>query len=147
MPKYPDELCKLVILNMAIVEEAPSVKEEVEKVLFAAINKRIEDHVAKRAGWEGVYDLVTGEDETYFYPAGWPKNEDEAVQAWYELKDEDDEDDLGWLSCAIGSRNASLSLRFNVSKDLGKVTAKEHKKRCKAFYDEMPNTKLQSNGF
>ena len=64
---FSNELCQLVIQNMEIVETAPSVVDEVETLLFAAINERIKERVPKK-GWDGVYDLVVEEEysDTFF---------------------------------------------------------------------------------
>jgi hypothetical protein len=147
--KYPDELCQLVIRNMTIIEEAPSVVAEVQKILFTAINERIRQRVAKRGrdAWDGVYSLLTDErnSQTTFKPADWPRDEDDNYKAYYTLWCEDKSDLAYWLSHAIGLRNDPLSLRFIAIKELGEVTVKENKKRCQDFYTDTPT--LQQAGF
>ena len=130
--QYHNELCQLIIRNMAIVEEAPKVLDEVEKYLFGTINKRIEARVSKNQRWTGIYTLVSDEEknETSFSPSDWP---DDGSLAHYWLYCQND-NDLRWLSCALGLQGASLGFQFVVEQDLGSVSKKDNKTRCQKFY-------------
>ena len=116
---YPVELCKLVIRNIEIIEEAPNVVAEVEKKLFTAINERIEERVIKhsRATWAGVYSLVTGKiGGTYFAPRGWLRltEDEEDYWAWYECwLVKGDINFTHKLPQAIGLKNAALAIGFD----------------------------------
>ena len=134
---YSAELCRLVICNMEILEEAPSIVASVEATLFAAIDERIKRRIEKQNNWEGVYSFSSGEEETTFAPKSWPKTKDadESCYAWYELDHTEDGEELDWLSSATGLRNAALCLQFDVDMDLcGFKNAKEYKNRLLRFY-------------
>ncbi|MCM1129996.1 MAG: hypothetical protein NC211_08890 [Alistipes senegalensis] len=110
--QFSDELGRLVIQNMEIIETAPSVVKEVETLLFKAINERIKQRTPK--GWSGVYDLVTEEEEeeTTLLPKGWPAGDDGSYNAWYALWCNEAGSDLYWLSSATGVKGAALCLIF-----------------------------------
>ena len=144
---YPEELCQLVIRNMAIIEDAPKVVEEVEHALFNAINKRIEAFVSARDGWKGYYDFVTNkeDEETTFAPVGWPEDEAGSYLAWYTLGGVEGDGVDRWLSHAIGVRNAVLCFWFEIGNGIGELTVKEKKSRCQQFYAATPA--VQQAGF
>ena len=137
MKKYPDELCRLVIDNMEIIEEAPNVVEHVQEKLFKAINERIEQ-VTARENWRRCCELCTGdEDKTYFSPGEWF---DDAIEylARYKLSYNEAGEDLYWLSNAIGVNGSTLYLQFSPEKSLSGLKPKEHKKRVQEFYTATP---------
>lgn len=146
--QYPEILCQLVIRNMAIVEDAPCVVKEIEKVLFNAINEVTEKAVSGLGGWKGCYDLVTEkkEEETTFAPAGWPEDESGVYGAWYTLGHvEPDGGELGWLSSATGLRNTAICFQFGIGNSLIDVTTREKKRLCQEFFSKTPE--LGNAGF
>ena len=143
---YPDELCRLVIGHMEIIEEAPAVVEEAQNKLFVAINERIKRRVAARAGWKGCYELgiTSGEQGTRFAPSAWPEDDAGAYLAYYYLDQAADICDH-WLSVALGLRGDALCLHFHVERALSNLVAKEHKKLFLDFYSATPS--LAESGF
>lgn len=90
---------QLVIKHLAVLESAPAVVAEVEKVVFAAINRKIEKWVRSQNGWEGVFDL----DETTFKSPLWEKNDKgEYISAYYQFIAESPEEYNYFLSALLG---------------------------------------------
>lgn len=137
--KYPVELCQLIVNNMAILEEAPSVIEHVEEKLFDALNEHIKARVTTRAGWTGCYEFYTGDkDQTTFAPAGWPTDDDGWLQTYFTLYRVEAGEDYEWLSSVIGLENTALTLQFMVKPVFTGLKAKEYKKLLHDFYSTTP---------
>jgi hypothetical protein len=131
---YPNELCRLVIRHMEIIEEAPHVVEQIEERLFTAVNERIKKRVALK-GWKGCYELCVGkEDDTSFTPADWPEDEGR-YSAYYTLHYVEAGENHTWLSNAIGLGNSALCLQFMIERELINLNSKEYKKRLHDFYN------------
>lgn len=148
MMQYPESLCQLVIRNMAIVEDAPSVVAEIEKELFGTINEEIEKTVSGLNGWKGFYDLITEkEDElTFFAPSDWPKDDSGEYLACYALDCvEPDGSEFEWLSVATGLRNATLCFQFEIDNSLVEVSTREKKRLLQEFF--LKNPALEKAGF
>lgn len=146
--QYAENLCQLVIKNMAIIEEAPNVVQEVEKVLFSVINDQIEKSVSKQDGWKGSYDLVTDKDSecTQFAPSDWPKDESGTDFARYELYCiEPEGSSFEWLSCATGLRNAMLCFQFSIDNSSINISTREKKRLCQDFFAR--TSALSKSGF
>lgn len=144
--QFPDELGRLVIQNMEILETAPSVVDDVEKSLFSAINERIEKSMPK--GWDGVYDLVVDKDyeETAFRPNNWPVDDEGGYNAWYTLLNTEPGDDLvNWLSCATGIKGSALCLCFGVEYKEFNMKHREYRAKLAEFYNK--NAVLAQHGF
>lgn len=77
------EIHKLVISNMAVLEQAPAVVDEAEKRIFGAIDEKIEKWVKAQEGWVGLFGFL--EDKTSFKPASWPIADDDGYLAWFEI--------------------------------------------------------------
>lgn len=60
---YNDDICRLVIENIALLEEAPLVIEEIEKIIFEAINNKFKKIIEKDESWKGVYSYHEDDDE------------------------------------------------------------------------------------
>jgi len=143
---YPDELCRLVMENMEIIEEMPSVVDEVATRLFEVINKRIEQRVAALENWKGCYELCAGDaDETTFAPSAWPENDAGGYLAYYQLNESQPDIVTYWLSVALGIRGCSLSLRFGLEREFTELKPKEYKKSFLDFYNATPL--LAKSGF
>ena len=142
---YPDDICRLVIRHMDVVEEAPQVVEHVQKVLFCAIDGRIERHI-KENGWQGVYGFFNDSTGgTYFAPQFWPKDNSE-YKICYQLSwAEEASENTQMLSTAIGMQNAALSLDFWIDETWFELTGRENKKRLYDFYKE--KKALRESGF
>lgn len=75
------EIHKLVINNMAVLEQAPAVVNEAEKRIFGTIDEKIEKWVKAQEGWDGVFDFL--KDETTFKPESWPEADDDSYSLIY----------------------------------------------------------------
>lgn len=101
MTNNSNELHKLVIRNLAILEAAPKVVEDIERSVFAAINSRIRNWYESRK-WEGIATFNGVDGETSIYPSGWPKDEDGKYQAGYSFEPTNDVDYTHYLSALTG---------------------------------------------
>ncbi|MDR1490386.1 MAG: hypothetical protein LBS65_07890 [Desulfovibrio sp.] len=139
---YPDELCQLIIRNVEILETAPSVRDKIERQLFATINTRIKERVeAQKGKWKGYYKkLMVGDkkddDDTSFALDEWPEDND-VYLVYFQLGcTEDacpDDEEHSWLAFAAGYNGMALCLEFSVDlalKDLGQ--------RLREFYKSTP---------
>jgi len=106
----------LVIQNMSVLETAPAVVAEVEKLVFAKIDERIRTWVEKQHQWEGVFEGFL-EEETTFKPKSWPINDSGEYCAYYTLGcDKSDGDDFEyWLSTLVGAVDYKFGIKFGVS--------------------------------
>lgn len=105
---YPDDLCRLVLNNLNLLEDAPSIIGEIESVMFKAINARLEARVSALDGWSGTFDLVLDNDsgETKFAPQSL------AESGVFYMLDETGDDTEYWPSTALGLRNSRLCLKI-----------------------------------
>jgi hypothetical protein len=151
MDDYPDDLCRLIIKNMDIVEEAPKIAPSIEKRLFEAINKRIETRVKAEGEWTGLYDAAVGKtEETSFQPNNWLiYNYDKGGESWwpvyYGLWPSNEK--IGWLSNAVGMGGSRLNFFFFMENSFGGALPKSDraKKRVGEFLQE--NRDLTEAGF
>lgn len=154
--QFSDELSKLVIQNMEIIETAPSVVSEIEKALFESINERIEQKIKRKRNWSGVYDLVIENEypDTSFRPNHWPIDDKEGTyDAWYGLYRTEKGDGLNWLSCATGVRGAELCLffafeysHFKSDCNESNMNLREYKNKLSECYENAKSI-LESKGF
>ena len=100
MTNNPNDLHQLVIRNLAILEAAPKVIEEIETVVFRAINIHIKNWYEEKR-WEGKAFFYEN-DDTRIYPTGWPKDEDGNYNAYYTFKATNDDDYSHYLSALTG---------------------------------------------
>jgi len=85
---FSNEICKIVIENIELLEEAPNVIDEIDNKVFKEINNRFKAYFDGKEGWkdEGVYTyLDDGDGETTFAPIGWPEDEDTDYTAYYQF--------------------------------------------------------------
>ena len=85
---YNDDICKLVIENIALLEEAPLVIEEIENNIFKEINSKFKEFFENYDNWEGAY--LEEDEETTVKPQKWPGDAD-GWYAYYTFKDDSDE--------------------------------------------------------
>lgn len=104
---YPDELCRLVLNNLNLLEEAPSIIGEIETAMFKGINARLEAKVSALNGWSGTFDLVLDNDngETKFAPQNWDES------GLFYVLDETGDDTEFWPSTTLGLRKSRLCLK------------------------------------
>lgn len=83
---HSDEICKLVIKNIALLEEAPRIIEEIENNIFKAINERFESFFENHDTWKGVYTYNEDDGETSVAPNAWPENNKNEYLAYYSFQ-------------------------------------------------------------
>ncbi|MDP1612794.1 MAG: hypothetical protein Q8M11_17205 [Sulfuritalea sp.] len=103
---------RLVIQYMSILEAAPTIVEQVEKRVFGAIDEKIHEWVKSQSDWDGVFDYI--EDETYFKPMSWEKDENDNPCASYALFCEDDGEYLHYLSALLSVVPYRFGILFEV---------------------------------
>lgn len=108
MANNTNELHQLVIRNLAILEAAPNVVNEIENKIFADINLRIRNWYEEKS-WEGIADFYGDKDETTIYPSGWPKDEDGSYSAYYSFEATNDDDYTFYLSALTGIASSKNS--------------------------------------
>ncbi|WP_153162883.1 hypothetical protein [Zoogloea sp. 1C4] len=145
------EVHKLVIRNMAVLEQAPPIVDEAEKRIFGAIDKKIEAWVKAQQGWDGVFDFLS--DETSFRRVNWPVAEDGTYHVYLELAFMPVEGYIHYLSPLIGAVSQQFGFRFNVNAPW--ITKLENQKRAQpgkkwanflgVHIDDFPG--LRANGF
>lgn len=120
------EIHKLVISNMAVLEQAPAVVDEAEKRIFGAIDEKIEKWAKAQEGWVGFFDFL--EDETSFKPANWPATDDIGYLAYFQIGMLSVEDCQYTLSALVGAVSQEFGCRFSVHAPW--LTGLENQKRA-----------------
>ncbi len=142
-----DDMHRLVIQHMEIVESLPSMAQSVELDFFQALNDRLEQKIFDRGGWSGEYDIVINEysNETYIYPHSWIKKD--YFKASFALKlDTEAVQSTYLLSHALGIHaQAPLCFCFEVNTHVYDIHERNLKKALRMFL--MRNEKLQTVGF
>ena len=147
---YNNEICKLVIENIALLEEADSVIEEIQKTIFKEINNKFKDHFENNASWEGVYKYWEDddEDETTITLKKWPKDDEANYIAYFtfEITPDADKKCNYHLTALLGGRNSKgYAINFYVDeKNLCDMNNKAWKEYLRKQYLEKPV--LQNNG-
>ena len=122
----PYEIHKLVINNMAVLEQAPAVVAEAEKRIFGAIDEKIEKWAKAREGWDGVFDFV--KNQTTFKPESWPIADDGIYLAYFEIGMLSVDDCQYALSALVGAVPQTFGFRFSVHAPW--LTGLENQKRA-----------------
>lgn len=143
---YNNDICKLVIENIALLEEAPLVIAEIQEEIFKAINKKFKGVFEKYTTWEGFYSYFEEGDraETRMKPNIWPSDEVE-YQAYYEFIDESDECEY-YLTALFGGKplcKYAISFYFNAINLCG-MNKRTWKDFLKKQYNARPD--LKANG-
>lgn len=118
--KYDKEIAAHVIKNIALIENSIKVIEDIEKTLFKGIDKFVEKQVKASdlmLGKDNFFDIWEGK-ACYFSTEGWEAGAKEQY-AWYHLGYHGGEDELNYLTCALGEceEEAKLNLHFSMDKD------------------------------
>jgi len=109
-------LQQLVIQNLAVLEQAPTVALEVEDKVMRAIYGRVADWASSRSEWWADAD----NDEYYcrFGPKAWPRDpEKDEYKAWYDLRstsEKNNEDFHYLLSALTGAVPIEFGIYFHV---------------------------------
>ena len=140
---YGDAICKLVIENVELLEEAPNVIEEVENKVFKEINNRIKTFFANREGWkeDGVYTFLEDiEDaQTTFAPIDWPEDEDKNYTAYYSFRSGSGEDYQYWLTALVGKTSADrFGIYFEVDCNSVGMNKRQWKNFLASQYQKQP---------
>lgn len=140
---------RLVIQHLTVLESAPTIVNEVEKRLFDAIDKIIEDWVQSKENWEGVFDYF--DNETTFKPLSWEKDEKGTYCAYYAFGNEDNEGYSYYLSPLIGIVPVRCGIWFGVETAwvtrLNGKGAKPSAAWKKYLAVQFPQTTLAASGF
>jgi hypothetical protein len=113
---YSDEICKLVIENIDLLEEAPKVIDEIESKIFKEINIRFKLYFDGKEGWKdnGEYTFLDDGGKTVFAPIGWPEDEDTTYYAYYGIGNLGGDNEY-WLTPLISKASTDkLGIFFNV---------------------------------
>lgn len=140
---FSDEVCKLVIENIDLLEEAPSVVEEVETKVFREINNRMKSFLAGRDGWkdDGAYTYYEDHDDaqTTFAPIGWPEDEDTNYTAYYSFTHGNGENYIYWLTALVGKTNADkFGIYFNLNTNSVGMNKRQWKNYLTTKYQSEP---------
>lgn len=109
----PYEPHRLVIQHLSVLESAPTIVEEVQRKMFAAIDEKIKKWAESLGDWEGVYDYL--EDETTFKPNSWEKDQED-YYAFYTIGCSEKIDDYKYaLSALIGVVPVQFGIYFVVN--------------------------------
>lgn len=93
---FSKNICRLVIENVELLQEAPNVIEEIETEIFKAINTRFEDFFKDREDWKTCED---DDDEIVFAQSDWPE-EDSDYSVFYNFGRDSDEE--SYLAALVG---------------------------------------------
>jgi hypothetical protein len=107
-------LQQLVIQNLAVLEQAPVVAEEVDDKVMRAIDRRVENWASSRPEWwvDADYD----KDLCHFGPESWPHDPDDRKAYYYlgSTSEKDDEDYLYYVSALTGAVPIEFGIWFEV---------------------------------
>ena len=139
---YGEELSKLVIRNMNVVEIAPKVVTEIEGVIFKGMNEVCKDY-AEQQNFNGRFDMnCTGANEEgiEFYPGtDYWRNEDEIICSYYLDSQEGEDEDINWLTVLLGSYNNAHSIfAYTIDHKKINIRLKEYRNKLAAHYDNNP---------
>jgi hypothetical protein len=141
---------RLVIQHLKVLEDAPTIVDEVEKSIFSAIDQEVERWVQSRLDeWQGVYSSRTG--ETYFQPKSWGNQDNEEYRFCYQLCWTEPTDTLRHtLSALLGASQHQYGLYF--APDIEKLTRVKGRRKAEAAWksflnDAFPETGLADLGF
>jgi hypothetical protein len=143
------EAHQLVIRHLKVLEDAPSIANEVDAAVCSAIDRKIESWVASRPDqWQGTYGSITG--ETYFQPQAWGTDEKNNYYAWYQLAWTEAAKDLNYtLSSLLGAAQQQFGLFFDLDRAwITHLGGKKARAGWKGFLsDNFPKTGLAELGF
>ncbi len=140
---FNDEICKLVIENIELLEEAPSIIKEVEKKIFNAINKKFETFFSNRNGWkqDGAYTYYDDDGgETTFSSDSWPTDKvDEGYFIYYQFRGESSSKSSYKLSILNGKiPNAKYGIFFELDLSSLGLTNQQWKKILREKHQAKP---------
>lgn len=136
---YPEDLCKLAIDNVELIEDSLTVINAIEEKLLSNINNYLKEFAAK-AKLKGDFDDFEGG----FWKKNW-QTSDNSWLAWFYCTQTQNGDSDWTISSLLGCRGAKIAIKFYINpKVLG--TDKKHAiKMLNTFYNQ--NETLQEKGF
>lgn len=146
--EYTQEMCLFLLKNKDLIE-GTSLVEQVEAVVFKAINKSIEKRIGPRTPWRTRYGHVVpdeeGNEDTFFAPLQWPLKPDMSDLVGYRLWETEKEVNFTWLGQAFGLNKTSLCFDFWMGARPGGPSLYKVKQRLEAFLAE--NEAVRKAGF
>jgi hypothetical protein len=107
---------QLVIRNLAILEQASFVAEEIDEKVMRSIDNHVAEWAKRRDGWWA--DADYDDHWCYFGPMTWPYDNDEKdYKAYFELgstSEHEDEDYGHYLSALTGAVSVEFGIYFTV---------------------------------
>lgn len=147
--KYGEELSRLVINNMNVVQIAPKVVEEIEVKVLTGLND-ICKVFAEQQGFHGQFDMGSKSDEAeieFYQNSDYWKNGDDIICSYYLDSEENENDDMYWLTDLLGVYNnahSTFAYRIDYTK-LKDIKLKEYRHNLAVHYDN--NQLLKELGF
>lgn len=145
---YTQEMCLFLLKNKSLIE-GTSLVEQVEAVVFKAINKVIEKRIGPRNPWRTRYGLVApdeeGNDDTFFAPLDWPVKADMSDLVGYRLWETEKEVNYTWLAHVFGINDVTLCFDFWMGARVNGPSLYKIKQRLEAFLAE--NEAVRNAGF
>lgn len=143
---YNSDISKLIIKNIALLEEAPKIIEEIEKKLYEAINAKFKKFLEDHDDWKGEYSYGEESGEATLAPDSWPEDENGSYWAWYTLgpSKTSNEDYQYDLTALFGQTpHGRFALSFGVYREgLCGMNKKAWKDYLLKEYKERPELKL-----
>lgn len=140
---YSPDICRLVIENAALVEEAQAVLTHVDGRLY----ENIWDFIKKLVAEQKYFDLTGGKEGNYFFSRkAWGKTEREEPIAAFWLNYQGEDTYRSWLSILAGIvPGTSAGLYFWYEWVQKGIRRREWKSFLKDFFISNPG--LRDNGF
>jgi hypothetical protein len=114
---------KLIIRNLAILEQAPMIAEKIDEEVVRAVDARVGEWAGGRSEWWVEANLpqnntITDEQFCYFGPNTWPfSQEEKEYKAYYHLgttSEKEDEDYHYYISALTAAVPIEFGIRFEV---------------------------------
>lgn len=141
------ELHRLVIKNLTILESAPMIVSDIEKIVFNEVDKIIQDWVEGQDGWEGSYDYLG--DETVFNPTSWNYSDSDETVPFFYMSYEGTYDLSYSISALLGI--TPLIFGFFLSIDSGIITKLKGRSAKPAWRkylsEQFSKSSLEKEGF
>lgn len=136
---YPEDLCKLAIDNVELIEDSLTVINAIEEKLLSNINNYLKEFAAK-AKLKGDFDDFEGG----FWKKNW-QTSDNSWLAWFYCTQTQNGDSDWTISSLLGCRGAKIAIKFYINPKVLGTDKKQTIKMLNTFYNQ--NETLQEKGF
>lgn len=136
---YPEDLCKLAIDNVELIEDSLTVVDAIEEKLISNINNYLKEFAAK-AKLKGDFDDFEGG----FWKKNWQTSDDSWL-AWFYCTQTQNGDSDWTISSLLGCRGAKIAIKFYIDPKVLGTDKKQAIKMLNTFYNQ--NETLQEKGF